>query len=302
MIDIVEHYSGSPGKGTVYFVKGFLTEKDNSEFIIKSLEKCFIGMTIKEAMWDSGNFKKIIKKAQKLAVPIEITTGSSGLLAGSAALSVAACADWMIRKKSKAKKTGDYLAQNIKNDDGEIYLIGHSLGCRVIYYFLRNKPAHVKVKKIIFLGGAVDRNRKDWDSIINNNPGIKIDNYYYRKDQILSKVYKVGFGINSEPIGIKPLEVQSVNNFSVKGIVSGHENYWDNLIPVINSNKTEPLQSSLELQKYKYCRECDKKVPKDARYLLGNRFKCKKCDHRTHKKCGDYKKEICNKCLKMYSK
>jgi hypothetical protein len=50
-------------------------------------------------------------------------------------------------------------------------------------------------------------------------------------------------------------------------------------------------------EEQKHCRVCGVRISKDKKYVLGSRFRCVKCNHRTHKHCAEsVSGKTCKKC------
>jgi|GEM_PF-1526916 len=110
--------------------------------------------------------------------------------------------------KNRAERTGnDYLFQKLSEEIKESYvsLMGYSLGARVIFYGLKSSSIQLKaVKNVIFLAGAISRN-KEWNEVTSKLTG-KIINIYNREDETLKYIYTSGQFSNHSACGIRPIE------------------------------------------------------------------------------------------------
>lgn len=138
----------------------------------------------------------------------------------------------------RAAKTGAVLADAItRTKENKITLVGHSLGCRVIYYALQSLSVSsvVKIDDVILLGGAVGKEDsvgwKQAAKAINGN----IYNCFSTKDQLLSKLYRIANANLSHPIGILPIpgRILKIKNLDCSKFVSGHMNWKQNYETVL---------------------------------------------------------------------
>lgn len=108
----------------------------------------------------------------------------------------------------RAAKTGAVLADAIsRSREKNFTLVGHSLGCRVIYYALQalSSKKRKKVNDVILLGGAVGKDdEKGWKTATKAINGT-IYNCHSRHDGVLSKLYRIANANLSHPIGISPI-------------------------------------------------------------------------------------------------
>jgi hypothetical protein len=131
----------------------------------------------------------------------------------------------------KAQLAGVLLADLIartKTRTGFI-LCGHSLGARVIFYALQALSTKRRkfVKDAILLGGAVGRSDlTGWAQAANAVRG-NISNCFSVNDWVLSYLYKYGTGLQSEPIGLGPIDLDSkiIINLDVTNLVGSHTQY-----------------------------------------------------------------------------
>jgi len=139
----------------------------------------------------------------------------------------------------KASMTGILLADLIartENQNGYI-LMGHSLGCRVIYYLLKALSDKKKslIKDVFLLGGAVDRkDTEGWSTALKAVNGNLI-NCYSLNDSTLKFLYKGANAFLSSPIGLGEIELndKKVINRDVGSIIGGHMEYKENFDKIL---------------------------------------------------------------------
>src|SRR5690606_25417308 len=90
------------------------------------------------------------------------------------------------RAMVRAQMTGAVLADLLaRTQNQEFILIGHSLGCRVLFYALHalsTRAVAPVVKDVYLLGGAVDKSDQEgWDRVCQAVSG-RIYNCYSRQD------------------------------------------------------------------------------------------------------------------------
>jgi hypothetical protein len=142
----------------------------------------------------------------------------------------------------RAAKTGAVLADAISRCKEKSYtLVGHSLGCRVIYYALQalSSRDEIKVDDVILLGGAVGKDDLvGWKTATKTIKG-KIYNCYSKHDAILSKLYRIANANLTHPIGISPIpgkntKIKNINcNAFIKG-ATAHMNWKKHYIKVLS--------------------------------------------------------------------
>lgn len=149
--------------------------------------------------------------------------------ASKALLSLVLQNDWH-GAMSKAQLVGLMLAKVIVQTKGlgRVNLVGHSLGCRVIYYTLvaLAKESTVYVNDVILLGGAVDCNDDaGWRMALSATSGV-IHNCYSAHDGVLKFAYQgsnLGF---SRPIGINKINLKipskRLRNHCFDDVVKSH--------------------------------------------------------------------------------
>jgi len=118
----------------------------------------------------------------------------------------------------RSMQTGIQVAEAISRTDGQKFnLVGHSLGCRVIYYALEalSTKKDKYINDVIFLGGAVGRtDNESWRNTLNAIDG-KIYNCFSREDKVLDIIYKTANAGLSDPIGVRPIQLVHENIINI---------------------------------------------------------------------------------------
>lgn len=152
---------------------------------------------------------------------------------------------------SRAGQTGILLAELLARDDGApVTLVGHSLGCRVIYYTLEalGRMSRTRVANVVLLGGAVDRtDTQGWGLAVNAVNG-KIFNCYSKKDSVLSVLYKNANARVSEPIGLDQITLKDarVRNVDCTDLVGSHMKWKENYGNIVRRIRMDPTDLSHE--------------------------------------------------------
>lgn len=143
-----------------------------------------------------------------------------------------------------AEQSGYQLGQLLmKGQYHNLTIVGHSLGCRVIFYALETlaKKHHPLSANIILLGGAVGNQTKDWDKTSEYIHG-NIYNCFSKEDNILQHIYRSSLAWFSQPIGRYPIENdnEKIINVDCTEIVKSHLNwkqkYQDIYHTIFNNN------------------------------------------------------------------
>lgn len=116
--------------------------------------------------------------------------------------------------------------------------MGHSLGCRVIYYALEalSTKNQKYINDVILLGGAVGRKDKEgWSKAISAING-KLYNCHSKQDMVLSKIYQTANAGLSSPIGIKPIELNhpQLSNVNCDDFVESHMTWKTHYEKILN--------------------------------------------------------------------
>jgi len=132
---------------------------------------------------------------------------------------------------AKAEKTGVILADILGRCGNEHFiLIGHSLGCRVIYSCMQTLATSGKeprVAELHLLAGAVHHDRLNWiEASRAIMPKGRIHSYFSNADYILKFMYSVGTFFQSSPIGRNRIpRVKRISNHDMSKRRLGHMDY-----------------------------------------------------------------------------
>lgn len=248
--DIVCRNKGKKSQADVIFVNGFLNQNESLVAEWKpTLKTHFPDSMWYEVNWESKRlqdlgllatgigskqaFSKVAREAAKKASKRAAKKLSPLAIIGNL-LDLGGNPFWVAM--SKAQQTGYLLADLILRTSPEkrYFLLGHSMGARVIYYALQalaqSKIEEPRIVDAHLLGGAISSSKEDWDGFSSAVSG-RINNYYSKKDDVLKILYNVGTLFGSDPIGRDPIQIKSqkVRNLNVTELVSGHMRYKENL-------------------------------------------------------------------------
>lgn len=125
------------------------------------------------------------------------------------------------RAMKNAEKAGHALGAALSQMTLPVTLVGHSLGCRVIYYALRHTKC--AVDDVILLGGAVGNQSQDWENAARMVNG-RIYNCHSMHDDVLKYSYRTSMAWLSAPIGYAPIATQhpKIANIDCSGIITRH--------------------------------------------------------------------------------
>ena len=145
----------------------------------------------------------------------------------------------------RAAQAGVQLAEAISRTSGNSFtLVGHSLGCRVIYYALEALSSKDRkyVANVVLLGGAVGRNDPVGWSRASTAVAGRIINCYSSKDKILEYLYRTANAGLSDPIGVRPIMLQEsgIVNIDCSDLVSSHQSWkpqYSNIIRRIRASE-----------------------------------------------------------------
>ena len=232
------HNKRQSGTQKTIFVNGFLQQKDVDfkDWMIGHLplfpEECYYGVT-----WASKDLYELGRilgsgAATDIAKQLFIQIGKQGKkkfnpLGPVITLLGFAGNPWHVSMVRSAK-TGAILADAIsRSKETSFRLVGHSLGCRVIYYALQalSSKNNKKIDDVILLGGAVGKDDPEGWKMATNAINGSIYNCYSKNDAILSKLYKIANANLSHPIGISPISDQNtkIQNINCSEFIKGAE-------------------------------------------------------------------------------
>lgn len=165
----------------------------------------------------------VIKKASKKAL------GKVGPLLPAMIAADLAKNPWHVARV-RADKTGVVLAEVLARYNGDVILVGHSLGGRVMATAAQTASTSKKASRIkeIRLAGAAVGVKFDWYSAAQATQG-KLFNYFSRKDPVLKYAFSIAEG-GSVAVGLKGTgsEIANIVDVDVTHLVSDHSDYWDN--------------------------------------------------------------------------
>jgi hypothetical protein len=137
--------------------------------------------------------------------------------------------------KNRAERTGkkyfSFVLQQLKEET--ISVIAHSLGARVVYFGIsEQKTTDRRIKDVILLGGAIRRNKREWNTVSKNISGSLI-NIYNQNDKVLNQLYKSAELRINDPIGLSPIDSTEKNIRNIyatdkilKEKYGSHTGYW----------------------------------------------------------------------------
>ena len=131
------------------------------------------------------------------------------------------------RYQRRAEDLGEVLGRRIgglKNArNWPVNLIGHSLGARMIHYYLASgNLGGARIQDVVLLGGAADLDDDDWAECAESIEG-RILNIWSGSDVVLASLPET-----KKRVGRHPIEgVSDVDNSEARGF--GHTHYWPNL-------------------------------------------------------------------------
>ena len=153
----------------------------------------------------------------------------------------------------RASQAGVQLAESISRTNGQKFnLVGHSLGCRVIYYALEALGTKTEkyINNVILLGGAVGKDDSDgWRRALNAIDGT-LYNCHSNQDMVLYKLYQIANANLSQPIGYYPitLEHPRIRNINCDDVVDSHMTWKKNystILSMINSETESAVGDAL---------------------------------------------------------
>lgn len=133
----------------------------------------------------------------------------------------------------RAAQAGAQLAECISRTEGQKFnLVGHSLGCRVIFYALMALGTKSKkyINDVILLGGAVGKDDEEsWLQVLSTIDG-KLFNCYSEQDMVLKQLYECANAKLSKPIGYYPIPLEDARlvNINCTDIVDSHMTWKKN--------------------------------------------------------------------------
>ena len=223
------------------FVNGFRNDEKGNNF--KDWENTSSELFSNDASlygfdWPNGkmnSFSNILLKVGIKLLKVGIKSKGNIILGISSIVSV--ISEWK-QARDHAEEYSPKLAKFIKeehdkNQNIKIYLYGHSLGARLIYFTLENLAnSNIEIEEVFFFGGAVHIDDISATDILRFTKNIY--NFYSYNDDILGYIYKIA-EIGEEPIGLYEIKcknsqekIGNLYNISVNEFVAGHTEYIKN--------------------------------------------------------------------------
>lgn len=201
-----------------------------------------IGGALGKGMTKQATKQAMLKAAQKGG---KEATKKLGPLAPVLLLSDVVTNPWHTSMRY-AENTGVLLADIIARCKGKKFrLVGHSLGCRVIFYALNSLSTKQEkfITDVILLGAAVSRKDDDkmWTAAANGIEG-NIYNCFSRRDYVLKFLYRgANLGVSS-PAGYHPIESSQNNiiNINCSDFVDSHMNWKSQYSRILGSIYSQP--------------------------------------------------------------
>jgi pimeloyl-ACP methyl ester carboxylesterase len=152
---------------------------------------------------------------------------------------------------TKAAMTGIVLADLMARTPGKQYvLVGHSLGCRVIYFALEALSTRAEaplVKDVILMGGAVGADNEAGWSRAEQAVSGRIYNCFSKRDLVLKAAYQGANAFLSMPIGMGPIAHVSrkIQNRDCSEFIGGHAEWKRKLDGVLSGIGYGPKSEQL---------------------------------------------------------
>ena len=191
-------------------------------------------------VWEAGSLLSSAWKFVKGASPRVIGLVAKGVskaspyAKASAIVGISVCLRDFTIACQNATITGKQLARHIQeNAFGflPISLIGFSLGCRVIYYCLKELSRTSNkcyIQDVILLGGAAKNDPVLWDRLLKCIVGRAI-NVYSSRDDTLKYFYRSYMIFKPPPIGLGPVRFTRMENFDASRYITGHQDHRKHL-------------------------------------------------------------------------
>jgi hypothetical protein len=151
----------------------------------------------------------------------------------------------------RAAQAGVMLAEAISRTKGQTFnLVGHSLGCRVIFYALEALATKDSkfIGDVIMLGGAVGKDdQKAWNNALLALEGT-LYNCHSIQDKVLGNIYRTVNAGLSHPIGLSPIEIQhkQLKNVNCDHLVESHmkwKKHYEEILKMIYPFREHAIKS-----------------------------------------------------------
>ncbi|WP_267772557.1 DUF726 domain-containing protein, partial [Vibrio cholerae] len=245
--------SPAHGDDKTIFINGF-TQKNEVDFYDWQTEHLFAGFkhTTYGVNWDAKSnarlgaaFAEGVTKSTAISMLAAI--GKQGGLQAAKKLSPLGWATLISdlvanpwhSAMMRAAQAGAQLAECISRTEGQKFnLVGHSLGCRVIFYTLMalGTKSEKYINDVILLGGAVGKDDKNsWLNALSTIDG-RLYNCYSEQDMVLKHLYDCANAKLSKPIGFYPIpfEDERLVNIDCTDIVDSHMTWKKNYATILS--------------------------------------------------------------------
>lgn len=234
------------------FINGF-TQKNETDFHDWQTEQLFAGLkhSTYGVTWDAKSNASlgaafaggVGKKSAQAALAALAKKGgikAAAKLGPGASLALAAdiISNPWHSAMLRAAQAGTQLAESIsRTSEQKFNLVGHSLGCRVIYYTLAalGTKSHKYINDVILLGGAVGKDdEKGWANAASAIDGT-LYNCFSKEDMVLKKLYETANAKLTKPIGYYPIpfDLPKVKNIDCTDLVSSHMKWKSNYADIL---------------------------------------------------------------------
>lgn len=238
-------------------IDGFLTQDaDTEQEWLDNLPEHFSDRAVYVVDWESKRLKDIAKSFSAAGLKqggLKVGISNLAKKAAKAApsklapianvLTVADLIDnpWHVARY-KSEETGILLADLIARTGQKFVLLGHSLGCRVIYFCLsalKTRDDKNWIDSVYLMGGAVNN-----DISQGNESGVswhqiekavdnQIFNFYSKNDDVLKYLYGAAELFSGNSIGRNTIDTAAIKNIDVTEQVAGHTCYKPNLNKIL---------------------------------------------------------------------
>lgn len=249
-IELLREGTGVP----VIIARGFTTEKSTDWWqAVDFVEKTYPDSSIYLLNWGSNELADVAfllgkagtGQAGKAAMAgLAKKAGKKAMAKLNPVLPIAIAADvaknpWHVARV-RADKTGVILADILARYDGEVILVGHSLGGRVMATAAQAASTNRKKSQIrdIRLAGAAIGTKFDWHAVGSAATGDVV-NYFSSNDSVLKLLYKAAeFGSVAVGLAGTGSTVSNIHDVDVSDKVAGHSSYWLNIPGVYEAQTT----------------------------------------------------------------
>jgi hypothetical protein len=235
------------------FVNGF-TQKNETNFHDWQAEQLFAGLkhSTYGVTWDSKSNASLgaafaggvgKKGAQVALAALAKKGGIKAAAKMGPAASLALVSDLISNPwhsaMLRAAQAGAQLAESISRTTGQKFnLVGHSLGCRVIFYTLcaLGTKSNKYINDVILLGGAVGKDdEKGWLNATSAIEGT-LYNCFSKEDMVLRRLYETANAKLTKPVGYYPIpfNLPKVINIDCTHLVDSHMTWKNNYADILS--------------------------------------------------------------------